>query len=137
METPGVVTYAFHCAQLEGAATERVINSDPKKRRARMVMEHFPCNGKLHITLNPEVTDAARIHIEHHLPHQHYVDISLTDEMKDIIEEMKDSPASMVNIFSLCPCVIYLWLHRSGQGLSVIFLAMKLHRTRYTLIGHH
>ncbi|KIJ31165.1 hypothetical protein M422DRAFT_186329 [Sphaerobolus stellatus SS14] len=61
-----------------------------------MTIEHYPCKGKLLVTVNPKVTDAVRIRIEHHLAHQHYVDISLTEEMKDIIEEMKDSPASMI-----------------------------------------
>ena len=89
-------TATLYCAQLEGVETTRIINPNPQKRRARMTMEHYPCKGKLLVMVNPEVPDTVRIRIEHHLAHQHYIDISLTEEMKDIIEEMKDSPASMV-----------------------------------------
>ncbi|KIJ26066.1 hypothetical protein M422DRAFT_192663 [Sphaerobolus stellatus SS14] len=59
-------------------------------------MDRYPCQGKLLITLNPSVEDAFRVQIKHHLPHPHYVDIGLTDTMKGIIEDMKDSSASLI-----------------------------------------
>lgn len=73
-------------AQLEGAETRRVDNPDCKKRCARMVMQRFKCGGKLHITVNPDVPHTMHVRMEHHLPHMPYIKISLTDDMKDFID---------------------------------------------------
>jgi hypothetical protein len=65
-----------------------------------MVMQRFDCGGKLHITINPGVLHTIRIRIEHHLTHQPYVKIGLTDDMKDLIEDNRSATAT-----SVCPLV--------------------------------
>ncbi|KIJ52266.1 hypothetical protein M422DRAFT_156470 [Sphaerobolus stellatus SS14] len=57
-------------------------------------MERFACGGKLHITVNPLMPDTMRVRIEHHLPHTPYIKITLTEEMKDFINENSSLPVT-------------------------------------------
>jgi endonuclease IV len=60
-------------------------------------MDRFPCNGYLRITVLGN-NDTVGIHLSHHHAHCEYVDISIDEDVKRIIEEMKDSPASAVRL---------------------------------------
>ncbi|KAJ7755629.1 hypothetical protein DFH07DRAFT_742930 [Mycena maculata] len=58
-------------------------------------MDRFPCNGYLRITVvEGEVTLSIRL--THHQAHCQYVDISIDNDTKKLIEAMKDSPASAI-----------------------------------------
>ncbi|KAJ7810343.1 hypothetical protein B0H13DRAFT_1667537, partial [Mycena leptocephala] len=89
-------TYTFFCAQNEKEETKMRLTDDLRKRRARMKMDRFPCNGYLHVTVNPNSPEIVRLRLQHHRAHCHYVDISLPDDIKKLVEDMKDQPASNV-----------------------------------------
>ncbi|KIM44632.1 hypothetical protein M413DRAFT_46879, partial [Hebeloma cylindrosporum] len=89
-----IKSYAFFCAQLRGEETKKKLHEDVRKRRARMTMDRFECNGRLRITMTDGNPKLARIKITHHRPHCQYVDISLTDKVDNIIKTMIDMPAS-------------------------------------------
>ncbi|KAJ7200340.1 hypothetical protein GGX14DRAFT_372334, partial [Mycena pura] len=91
-------TYTFFCAQNEKEVTKTRLTDDLRKRRARMKMDRFACNGYLHVTVNPDIPETIRLRVQHHRAHCHYVDISLPDDIKNLVEKMKDQPAS--NIWS-------------------------------------
>lgn len=93
-----VKTYVWHCAQLNGQATKNKKIDEPAKRRARMKMDRFNCNGWLRITVNEDDTSIARVRLTHHRCHQPYTDISVPKGIKDIIIEMKDSSAAKVSL---------------------------------------
>ncbi|KAJ7726309.1 hypothetical protein DFH07DRAFT_758176 [Mycena maculata] len=91
----GTLTYTFFCAQNEKEVTKEKLHPDPRERRARIKMDRFPCNGYLRITVvEGEVTLGIRL--THHRAHCQYVDISIDDETKKLIDAMKDSPASAI-----------------------------------------
>ncbi|KAJ7097343.1 hypothetical protein C8R44DRAFT_717397 [Mycena epipterygia] len=58
-------------------------------------MDRFPCQGYLHVTVR-DGDDTIGIRLSHHQAHCQYVDISIDEEIKGIIEEMKNSPASAI-----------------------------------------
>jgi hypothetical protein len=134
--TKGTTTFTYCCAQLEGAETKNAVHPDPSKRRARMKMDRFKCAGKLHITVNPNVQDAVRVQIEHRSAHQYYTDISLTDKMKAIIAEMKDSSASTVSLSTVIQGRISKYFtYRFGRVFYESFPRRRSHRTRCTFTG--
>ncbi|KAJ7195764.1 hypothetical protein GGX14DRAFT_376709, partial [Mycena pura] len=89
-------TYTFFCAQNEKEETKTRLTDDVRKRRARMKMDRFLCNGYLHVTVSPDNPETIRLRLQHHRAHCHYVDISLPDDIKKLVEEMKDQPASNI-----------------------------------------
>ncbi|KAJ7605827.1 hypothetical protein DFH06DRAFT_943878, partial [Mycena polygramma] len=89
-------TYTFFCAQNENEVTKTRLTEDVQKRRARMKMDRFPCNGYLHVTVDPHNPAAVRLRAQHHRVHCQYIDISLPDEIKKLVEEMKDQPATNI-----------------------------------------
>ncbi|KDR82282.1 hypothetical protein GALMADRAFT_115207, partial [Galerina marginata CBS 339.88] len=97
MTSDSIKTYTFFCSQLRGEETKQKLNEDPKKRRARMTMDRFDCNGWLRITMTDGYPNLAGIKITHHRTHCQYVDISLTDKVSAIIQAMVDMPASKVS----------------------------------------
>ncbi|KAF8871937.1 hypothetical protein CPB84DRAFT_1691780 [Gymnopilus junonius] len=88
-------TFTFYCAQVKREEAKPKLNLDIRKCRARMTMDHFDCNGYLHITMAEDIT-FARIRITHHCLHFPYVDISMTDEVDAIIKEQANMPAAKI-----------------------------------------
>ncbi|KAJ7458659.1 hypothetical protein B0H11DRAFT_1681968, partial [Mycena galericulata] len=88
-------TYTFFCAQNEQEVTKDKLIDDPKKRRARIKMDRFPCNGYLRITV-VDGDETVRLRLTHHRAHSQYINISMDEEIKQVIEEMKNSTASAV-----------------------------------------
>ncbi|KIJ91169.1 hypothetical protein K443DRAFT_48283, partial [Laccaria amethystina LaAM-08-1] len=91
-----VATYSFYCAQLEGEATKQRLVDELGKRRVRMTMDWFPCEGWLIVTVDEANRDVASIRITHHRCHVPYTDISISEDVAQLIEEMKNLPASKV-----------------------------------------
>ncbi|KAJ7716732.1 hypothetical protein DFH07DRAFT_700087, partial [Mycena maculata] len=58
-------------------------------------MDRFPCQGYLRITVR-EDDDTIGMRLTHHRAHCPYVDISIPKEIKQLIESMKNSPASAI-----------------------------------------
>ncbi|KAJ6525808.1 hypothetical protein DFH09DRAFT_936512, partial [Mycena vulgaris] len=68
-----VHTYTFHCAQLKGEETKNHLTQDPRKRRARMKMDRFNCDGWLHITADDTDTNIVTVRMTHHRCHTPYL----------------------------------------------------------------
>ena len=83
---------------MHGEETKQKLHENGKKRRARMFMDRFDCNGRLRITMVDGNPKLAGVKIIHYRPHCHYVDISLTDKVDAIIQSMVDMPASKVSL---------------------------------------
>ena len=66
-----------------------------------MTMDRFPCEGWLIVTVDEGNRDMASIRITHHHCHVPYMDISISEDVAQLIEEMKNLPASKVFIFIL------------------------------------
>ncbi|KAF8158821.1 hypothetical protein BJ912DRAFT_830518, partial [Pholiota molesta] len=64
-----IKTYTFFCAQLRGEETKQKLHENPTKRRARMSMDRFNCNGWLKITMTDGNSSLAGITITHHRAH--------------------------------------------------------------------
>lgn len=115
-------TYTFFCAQNEKEETKTRLTDDLRKRRARMKMDRFPCNGYLHVTVNPNSPEIVRLRLQHHRAHCHYVDISLPDDIKKLVEDMKDQPASNVChpicVVAVCSLIFVSDLDPYSTGLS-------------------
>ncbi|KDR65815.1 hypothetical protein GALMADRAFT_81451 [Galerina marginata CBS 339.88] len=110
-----IKTFGFFCAQLRGEETKQKLHKNEKKRRARMTMDRFDCSGRLRITMVDGNPKLAGITIIHHRPHCHYVDISLTDKVDTIIQNMVNLPASKVSFSE----IFYAWdsiLAQNEQG---------------------
>ncbi|KAJ7440654.1 hypothetical protein B0H11DRAFT_1750566 [Mycena galericulata] len=58
-------------------------------------MDRFPCNGYLRITV-VDGDETVRLRLTHHRAHSQYINISMDEEIKQVIEEMKNSTASAV-----------------------------------------
>ncbi|KAJ7498424.1 hypothetical protein B0H11DRAFT_1676365, partial [Mycena galericulata] len=91
-----VVTYNFFCAQNAKEVTKTRLVDDERKRRARMKMDRFPCNGYLDVTADSDSRATVRLRVRHHRVHCQYVDISLDEKITKIVEEMRNQPASNV-----------------------------------------
>jgi len=92
-----IKTFTFFCAQLEGEQTKQRLTEDLQKRRARMNMDRYNCEGWLRVTMTDDDGDVAGVRISHHRSHCPYLDISIPKEVDKIIEEMKDYPAAKVH----------------------------------------
>ncbi|KAF8220900.1 hypothetical protein L208DRAFT_1331139 [Tricholoma matsutake] len=64
-----VAVYTFCCAQLNGEQTKHRLKEDTRKRCAHMTMEHFNCDGWIHITLDDKDLDVAVICMTHYQCH--------------------------------------------------------------------
>jgi hypothetical protein len=91
-----IVASTFYCAQLKGEETKTKVIEDRSKRRARMTMERFACNGWLHVTTNNEDLKIVNIRITHHQCHIPYTDISMSDDIAELVRSMKDDTAAKV-----------------------------------------
>ncbi|KAJ7466399.1 hypothetical protein FB451DRAFT_1561138 [Mycena latifolia] len=91
-----VATYSYFCAQNEKEITKTRLIDDERKRRARMKMDRFPCNGWLHVTVDSADQSTVRLRMLHHRAHCKYVNISIGDEIKELVKKMKDQPASKI-----------------------------------------
>ncbi|KAJ7575316.1 hypothetical protein C8J56DRAFT_750326, partial [Mycena floridula] len=94
-------TYVFFCAQLKGQETKQRLVDDPQKRRSRLMMERFDCNGWLRITMTDNDSTTARVDFSHHDAHDCYVNISLGATEKAMVSDMKNLPPSKVCLFFL------------------------------------
>ncbi|KAG6907485.1 hypothetical protein DXG01_008775 [Tephrocybe rancida] len=88
--------YTYFCAQIKGEETKKRLTEDKSKRRARMCMERFDCDGWLHITVDTDDLTTICICIAHYKCHTPYTSISIPDDVKKLIEEMKDLPATKI-----------------------------------------
>jgi hypothetical protein len=61
-----------------------------------MKMDRYACNGHLYVTADKHVCQTLRVRITHHRWHHPYTDISISEEVETIIQEMKDLPAAKV-----------------------------------------
>ncbi|KAJ7104671.1 hypothetical protein C8R44DRAFT_551058, partial [Mycena epipterygia] len=93
---PSTATYTFYCAQLKGEESKHTLVDDPKKRRARMKMDRFACDGWLHITINDDDLHLATVRMTHYRCHTPYLDISISQDVKKTVESMKNLSASKV-----------------------------------------
>ncbi|KAJ7712913.1 hypothetical protein DFH07DRAFT_701026, partial [Mycena maculata] len=92
-----VRTYTYYCAQNEGEVKKSDLHDDPQKRRARMKMDRFPCHGSLQITINEDDQQLPlRLKLTHHLPHLHYVDISINKNIRELVESLKHESATNI-----------------------------------------
>ncbi|KAJ7718035.1 hypothetical protein B0H14DRAFT_2203863, partial [Mycena olivaceomarginata] len=92
-----VRTYSYYCAQNEDEVQKPHLHAQPHKRRARMKMDRFPCQGTLQITVDDDQLHVPlRLKLKHHLAHLHYVDISVSQSIKDLVESMKNDTAANI-----------------------------------------
>ena len=59
-------------------------------------MERYNCSGWLHITVDEDNRGVVGLRITHHQSHHPYTDISIPEDVKSIVEEMKNLPAAKV-----------------------------------------
>ncbi|KAJ7352559.1 hypothetical protein DFH08DRAFT_693124 [Mycena albidolilacea] len=86
-----VRTYSYYCAQNEDEVQKPHLHAQPHKCRARMKMDRFLCQGTLQITVDDDQLHVPlRLKLKHHLAHLHYVDISVSQSIKDLVENMKN-----------------------------------------------
>ncbi|KAJ7691508.1 hypothetical protein B0H14DRAFT_2184980, partial [Mycena olivaceomarginata] len=62
-------TYTFYCAQLKPKESRHSLVDNPQKRRARMKMDCFECDGWLHITVNDNDLRISTVRMAHHRCH--------------------------------------------------------------------
>ncbi|KAJ7448909.1 hypothetical protein FB451DRAFT_1053504, partial [Mycena latifolia] len=92
-----VHTYSYYCAQNAAETKKPQLHDDLRKRRARMKMDRFPCNGALQITVDDDQLDIPlRLKLRHHQPHLHYVDISISKNVRDLVESLKHESATNI-----------------------------------------
>jgi hypothetical protein len=130
-----VVTY--FCAQLEGEERKRRLHEDCKKRRGRVYMPRYPCGGWLHITVPDNRALAVRIRMKHDVAHPHFSDISLPEEVRALIEEMKGStPSDVRTIFQHQYTSIDIHMRaRYGQRYFASGVHVTITKTRSMLTG--
>ncbi|KAJ7683354.1 hypothetical protein B0H17DRAFT_834078, partial [Mycena rosella] len=107
-----VYTYTFYCAQLKGEETKNHLAADPKKRRARMKMDRFACDGWLHITVDDAEISVVTVRMTHHRCHTPYLDISISNEIKETVENLKHLTAAKVGPRL---CLIYIVVNFVSQ----------------------
>lgn len=96
-------TYTYYCAQNEAEVKKSELHEDLGKRRARMKMSRFACGGGLQITVNDDdVLLPLRLKLTHRLPHLHYVDISISKNIRELVESLKHESAANVSSNILC-----------------------------------
>jgi len=91
--------YSFYCAQNEKEITKKYLTDDISKRRARLTMDRFDCQGYLHISVPRESAEEVRVKLSHHQAHIRYVDIEIDEPIKKCVEELKDLPPQAVSAF--------------------------------------
>ncbi|KAF8230921.1 hypothetical protein L208DRAFT_1102684, partial [Tricholoma matsutake] len=94
----GITMYSFYCAQLKGEQTKHKLTDDTRKRCARMTMDRYQCDGWLHVTVNESDLSTVCVCITHYHWHHPYTDISISDNIAEEIEKLKDLPAAKVNM---------------------------------------
>ncbi|KAJ7336939.1 hypothetical protein DFH08DRAFT_648889, partial [Mycena albidolilacea] len=92
-----VRTYSYYCAQNEDEVQKLHLHAQAHKRRARMKMDQFLCQGTLQITVDDDQLHVPlRLKLKHHLAHLHYVDMSVSQSIKDLVENMKNDTAANI-----------------------------------------
>ncbi|KAF9507494.1 hypothetical protein BS47DRAFT_1303946, partial [Hydnum rufescens UP504] len=84
-------TFVYNCAQAEGIQKKKVLNSNPELRWDRWCMDQFNCNGMLQLTIHDSHPDIVHLTLAHDVHHIPYCKISLTDMVKDLIRNRKNS----------------------------------------------
>lgn len=108
-ESDQIITSTFYCAQLKGEETKPTLNENLAKRRARMTMDRFNCDGWLHVTTDQRDLTCIMIHITHHRCHVPYTDICLTPAIMELVESLKTlSAAKVSDIHWMKTCVTYV-----------------------------
>ncbi|KAG6904096.1 hypothetical protein DXG01_012660, partial [Tephrocybe rancida] len=91
-----VIKYSYYCAQLEGEQTKQKLNENTTKRRARMCMERFKCDGWLHISIDENDPSTVILRVTHYENHIPYTDISVSEKVDELIKSMSDLPATKI-----------------------------------------
>ncbi|KAJ7676538.1 hypothetical protein DFH06DRAFT_976739 [Mycena polygramma] len=92
-----VKTYTYYCAQNDAEVKKADLHDNTRKRRARMKMDRFPCQGTLQITVDDENLDMPlRLKIKHHKAHLHYVDININKKIKTLVESLRNESATNI-----------------------------------------
>lgn len=65
-----------------------------------MTMDRYNCYGWLHVSVNDDDLSSATIRITHHRPHHPYTDISVTPEVEDIVNKLKNLTAAKVCVLT-------------------------------------
>jgi hypothetical protein len=68
-----------------GEETKPKLTADKAKRHARLTMDRFTCNGWLYVTTDERDLTTINIRITHHLCHTPYVDISIPDNVAELV----------------------------------------------------
>ncbi|KAJ7205813.1 hypothetical protein GGX14DRAFT_367714, partial [Mycena pura] len=90
----------YYCAQNDHEVKKPKLHDDPRKRRARMTMSRFPCEGYLQITVDDNDLELPlRLKLKHNQSHLHYVDISVSKSIRDLVDGMKHESAANVSPF--------------------------------------
>ena len=112
-----VKTYTYYCAQNEDEVKKPHLHDETRKRRARMKMCRFPCKGTLQITIDDANLDLPlRLKLIHHQSHVEYVDISISKNIRDLVEGMKHESPSNVGFISFSGVPKLTIISRSGSG---------------------
>ena len=88
-----------------------------------MTMDCFKCNGYLHVTLDDDDELITIIQITHHQYHNPYINISIPEEVAEVVKNMKDLPVAKVspNFYAFNDSLFYtIVLIRSGNTSSEI-----------------
>lgn len=76
--------------------TKNKRTDEKSKRRARMKMDRYACNGHLYVTADENDHEMLHVRVTHHRWHQPYTNISISEDVEIIIQEMKGLPAAKV-----------------------------------------
>lgn len=64
-------------------------------------MDRFPCHGTLQITVDDDdLGSPLRLKVKHHEAHLHYVDINISKKIKDLVESLRNEPATNASSFN-------------------------------------
>ena len=69
---------------------------ETEKHRACMTMDHYKCSSQMFVRLNSDDLAMAGMCITHYQCHPPYTDISISDDVVDNIERLKDLMAAKV-----------------------------------------
>ncbi|KAG6917946.1 hypothetical protein DXG01_017130, partial [Tephrocybe rancida] len=91
-----LMKYSYYCAQNEAEQSKPKLNENPSKRRARMCMQRFKCDGWLHVSVDENDSSQVIMRITHYENHIPYTDISVSEKVEELIGSLVDLPATKI-----------------------------------------
>jgi hypothetical protein len=89
-----VTRFRYHCAQLVNRQKRSKKHEDTSKQRDHVPMERYPCEGWLRMVVNMTIMEV-HVDLSHH-HHSEYVDIRITEELKDYIRKnLRQTPRQL------------------------------------------